>query len=895
MVEGEPIDRHCDARRLDVPARLRLCAQVAGAVQFAHAHLIVHRDIKPANVFVDGHGTVKLLDFGIAKWLDDDGPATLTRTQHRVLTPAHAAPEQFSGEPVTIATDVYQLGLLLYRLLAGVSPLGDTLASSDELARAILDTDPVPPSQAIRDLRSRDRRAAEAIAAARGEPGPEALARRLSGDLDAIVMKALRRAPGDRFASVDALARDVDAYLSSRPVSARRGTRLYAWRKYARRHRVGVTAVSVALAASLAGLAVFVTQARATAAERDRAQAAEARASALNAYMVRDLLAAATPAGAQGQPVTVADVLANAARSVGYAFAGQPAAEAEMRTTLAESYAAIGDAAAAGAHAAAALERLNDAPSRDARPELRARLLLGRLALEQARFDEAVAASTAIRTTAEAIGGRDDPDAVSAMILEGRALRRRGDLGGAEGVLREARARAERGPADRWRLLADANLGLAEVLIDLRKGNAAAPLTARALELKRQALGPAHPEVLAAMTAHGLALDAQLKFEDSLALAGELVTAYEQVYGPSHPRTARALSNLAIAHDRLGHYGELRTYVERAFAIYSASIGPEHPDTLSAERNVGIVVHRLEGAKAAEPIYRRVLTARRRALGPRHVQTIEAAIGLADLLPEIPGAASRAAALDVVDLCDALLEERSDPRGLDLCANYLLSSAPTELRSPARARALAERAVQVEGRSQDRRLQTLARAQAALGDPDAALETMREAFALPDALQSWTAEEFYVELMTERGRSADLEAWLRQRIEAFISRRGPDDPLMARTQRHLARLYQRTGRDAEAEAAFAAALGQLQKTRSERDFEVGRAMLELGEAMADRGRFAEAEPLMLRGYASFVGDPRVSASGRRDAPGRVARFYDAWKRPADAEAWRARRPESSAP
>ncbi|MGE0463980.1 MAG: tetratricopeptide repeat protein [Vicinamibacterales bacterium] len=874
LVDGEPIDDYCDRRSVDLAGRLRLFRQVLEAIEFAHARLIVHRDIKPANVFVDQHGAVKLLDFGIAKWLDETGGPALTQTIQRVMTPAHAAPEQFRGDPITAATDVYQLGLLLYRLLTG-QPAHATEGSTHEaIARAVLDTDPDPPSEVVR----------------RTQTAPHPVARRLAGDLDAIVLKALRKEPADRYPSVEALRRDLDDYLASRPVSARRGSLAYSLRKYASRHRAGVAAVTAATLALLIGFAGVLAQSRATAAERDRVRVAEARATAINTFLVRDLLAAATPAGAQGRTMSVDDVLANASRSVSYAFAGQPATEAEVRTTLADSYAALGRFAEAEAHAAAARDLLDRTAPRDEHAVLRARTLLARLALEQGRFDEARREAEAVLGAQKAAAGPASRDALATQAVLSRALRRQGELADAERLATEALAAATMHHPDDWRLGAELRNRLADVLIDLRRGVEAEPLTREALELRRARLGPTHPDVLGAMAQHALAVDAQLRFDEALTLSKEIVAASEAIYGLSHPQTARARNGLAMAHDRLGHDAEAREQVERALAIYRDTLGPEHADTLAVLRNLGILVGRMESPARAEPIYREVLDIRRRTLGPRHAQTIEAAIGLASLLarmPDNPGA--RAAALDVLRLCDGLAGgSGSDPRGLDSCATYLLEGAPPDLRSPLRARVLAERAVAAEGRGQDRRLQTLARAQRALGDHAGAMATMREALALPDALQSWTAEEVYVELMTAHGTPAGLEEWLLDRLERFRQKRGADDPLMAKTERHLALLYARTGRAVEAEERFRAVLTQLRKARPDTDLDVGRAMSELGGLLIDRGAYAEAEPLVVNGFASLIGDRRSGPLSRREARDRVVRLYEAWNRPADAARWRAR-------
>jgi serine/threonine protein kinase len=274
LVEGTRVDAFCDTNHLDVAARLRLFLQVCAAVEYAHSRLVVHRDLKPANVLVDQFGQVKLLDFGIAKWLDGLEADGLTQTSHRVLTPAHAAPEQFRGEPVTAATDVYQLGLLLYELLTGRGAHGPSETTPEALQRAVLDTDPEAPSRAVGRLDGvTDQTTLSADVAQKRASTTAALARHLAGDLDAVVLKALRKESAVRYASVEALRRDVEAHLAHRPVSALRGSRAYLVQKYARRHRAGVAAAAGVVLALVAGLVGVAAQARRADQERDRAQA----------------------------------------------------------------------------------------------------------------------------------------------------------------------------------------------------------------------------------------------------------------------------------------------------------------------------------------------------------------------------------------------------------------------------------------------------------------------------------------------------------------------------------------------------------------------------------------------------------------------------------------------
>jgi len=239
-VEGQHVDRYCDERSLGVAARVALFLDVLAAVAHAHANLIVHRDIKPSNVLVGAFGQVKLLDFGIAKLLEDEHDpgtgAVLTRDGARPLTPEYAAPEQVTGGQITTATDVYALGVLLYVLLSGRHPAGAALRSPAELLRAVVDEEPRRLSDAAGETRTLPAETSGENAARRGAT-PERLRRILRGDLDNVVAKALKKEPQQRYASVTALADDLRRYLAHEPVSARPDTLAYRAAKFVRRHR----------------------------------------------------------------------------------------------------------------------------------------------------------------------------------------------------------------------------------------------------------------------------------------------------------------------------------------------------------------------------------------------------------------------------------------------------------------------------------------------------------------------------------------------------------------------------------------------------------------------------------------------------------------------------------
>jgi serine/threonine protein kinase len=270
-VDGTTIDQYCDQHKLDLEARVRLFLHVLAAVAHAHANLIVHRDIKPSNVLVTTGGEVKLLDFGIAKLLEGEGQTgvatLLTHEGGSALTPQYAAPEQFTGQPVTTATDVYALGVLLHLLLTGQHPAGPGLLSPAELVRAIVETEPAHASGTIASADDKT------IAEKRGTT-PEKLQRQLRGDLDTIAGKALKKNPQERYASVTGFAGDLQRYLKHEPISAQPDTLAYRTAKFLRRNRtvVALTATALALVIGSLSTGLLVANRERKVAERRFAQ-----------------------------------------------------------------------------------------------------------------------------------------------------------------------------------------------------------------------------------------------------------------------------------------------------------------------------------------------------------------------------------------------------------------------------------------------------------------------------------------------------------------------------------------------------------------------------------------------------------------------------------------------
>jgi tetratricopeptide (TPR) repeat protein len=313
-VRGAHIDRYCDEHLLDIKARVRLFVNVVSAVADAHANLIVHRDLKPSNVLVKHDGVVKLLDFGIAKLLDpepDGGETAATRWEDAAMTPEYSAPEQLLGEPVSTATDIYQLGMLLYVLLVGGHPL-QLSGSRAEKIRAALDGRIPPASSIVGGARSKQ----------------------LRGDLDAILSMALRRDPRERYATAAAFGEDLQRYLNGEPVRARRGATLYVVRKFVARHAVAVTVASVAALMLCGAVAFAVNQSRLARAEARRTQD-------INTFLL-SLFKGTAPEESGSSSLTAIDLLRESAARIDEQFAGQPERQIELHATVGQALLDLG-------------------------------------------------------------------------------------------------------------------------------------------------------------------------------------------------------------------------------------------------------------------------------------------------------------------------------------------------------------------------------------------------------------------------------------------------------------------------------------------------------------------------------------------------------------------------
>jgi serine/threonine-protein kinase len=643
-VEGLPLTAYCDTHASTISERLRLFREVCQAVQHAHRHAIIHRDLKPSNILVSSEGAVKLLDFGIAKQLESL-ETDVTRTGLRVMTPAYAAPEQVKAGRLGMHTDVYSLGVVLYELLSGRLPFDIAEKTPSEIERIIVEDAPERPSVAAR------RTAALPIGSSRAQwaSTPQ------WADLDVLCLTAMHKDASRRYASVEAMIRDVDHYLSGEPLEARPDTLGYRAGKFVRRNwRAVATATAVFVA--VVGLTIFYTV-RLTGA-RNAAVAEAARAQRIQRFMM-DLFK-----GAEDEDVGPSDslrvvALIDRGRQQVRTLDVDPTVQAELYETLGGLYRALGKLEPADTLLRGALTSRR-AIYGSSHPAVASSLIaLGELRVTQAEYDSAEALIRQGLDMAKRTLAPTDPVVGKGMTALGQTLYERGDYEKAVPVLEEAVRLQTRGDTvsppladaltdlanayfylgkfaladtlnqralamdkhlygERHAYVADVLINLGAIRFEWAKYPEAEKYYREALDINTAWYGPDHPETASSLTALGRALASEQKYVEADSVLRRALEVSERVYGPVHPRVASALNEFSRVKQAEGKLDEAEAGFRRMADVYKKVHNDKHYVISIALSNIAGVLQERKQYPQAEALFREAIQRYETTLTTRH-------------------------------------------------------------------------------------------------------------------------------------------------------------------------------------------------------------------------------------------------------------------------------------
>jgi serine/threonine-protein kinase len=626
-VDGYPIDEYCDREGLSIPERLRLFEKVCDAVHAAHRHLVVHRDLKPGNILVGVDGEPRLLDFGIAKVLRaDEGSEGTAQTapEQRRLTPEYASPEQIEGRAITTATDVYSLGVILYEVLTGSRPYAFETRTTREIERVVCHQDPPAPSAAVQGVgASRTGRAdGEAASAPGGARAAARVRRQLRGDLDNIVLMAMRKEPERRYSSAEQMGQDIRRHLAGLPVMARRDTMAYRAVKFVRRHTVGVGAAAALALSVVLGAAGFAWQARRAAEQRDAAYVARDQAEATTEFLV-DMLSSVDPE-ATGHEVTVRDLLEQMSRRIGTDFEPKPLVKAALMASIGSAYVGLGDYDRAEPFLARSLEIRRGLLGDDHHDVAEGMISMARHRYATNRLDEAEALLRRALEVHQRHRGLENEDTARVMNDLGAVLRAGGKLDEAERTHREALRIRRRLHGDESLPVAESLNNLANVLRQRGDLAGADGAMSESLRIRRRLLPADHG--LVAQSVANMAILATMRGDAARAeaLFREAIPLEERAFGADHPGVAATRVSFGSLLHSQGRSEEALEHLQAAYRIRAARLPAGDARTIAAQASLARCLLSMGRAEEALAHARQVVAVLEGAGGPAAARLEEA-------------------------------------------------------------------------------------------------------------------------------------------------------------------------------------------------------------------------------------------------------------------------------
>ena len=634
-VAGVPLTEYCDAHKLSATERIDLFIQVCAAIQHAHHKAVIHRDLKPSNILVqemDGQPEAKVIDFGIAKAISHRLTEKTLFTEAGALlgTPEYMSPEQINltQEEVDTRTDVYSMGVILYELLSGARPFdSDRLRASsyEELRRLVKEVEPPLPSMRFSTLDATTR---QHVAQLR-RTDPHSLRRLLSGDLDAMAMRALEKDVRRRYATPSALADDLLRHLRHEPVVARVPSRIYRATKYMRRHAVGVGVAAVLFIVALAFGALSFLQARRVAKERDRATVEAATARSVSEFLLQ-IFKAAHPFEAQGKSVTARELLDRAVREID-GLNDQPRLQIRLLSTLGEVYATLDKTPTALAlhdrAAKLAVQHL-DASSVEA---MQVRVRLAKALIYGGQYERAERALHSVLPEIDRPPGTNDPDLARArnyLILLGLETGRYVE---AERLALHYRDIQTRTFGEEHSLTLNLLQNLAEAYLSLKKFAEAESTYRETIERETRALGPDHPITIVTVQGLGKALLNSGRLDESEVVFKDALDRNMRVFGADHLNALAVTSNLADVYTAQGRLDLAESTINDLLRRKRQVLGPDHRSTIITEHQVGRLLLARKRFDAARQSFLETLEHARRAKPRGHFTRYDALLALASV------------------------------------------------------------------------------------------------------------------------------------------------------------------------------------------------------------------------------------------------------------------------